>query len=60
MKNRIITFSCSSYVHVYEPECGLTPAWPYKVHESVKEAKKYLESRGKLNVEKIIHRANSK
>jgi hypothetical protein len=59
MKNRIITFSCSSYVHVYEPNCSLTPAWPYKSHESVKDAKKHLESLGKLNVTKIVHRAKN-
>lgn len=59
MKNRIVTFSCSSYIHIYEPNCSVIPKRPYKVHESVDVAKKHLEKCGKINIEKIVHCAKS-
>ena len=59
MKNRIITFSCSNAIHIYEPNCSLIPRWPYKVHENEEDARKHLEKLGKLNIDKIVHRAKN-
>jgi hypothetical protein len=46
MINKIVTFGCSQYVHVYEVNCLELPRHPYKSHDTVKEAKQHLKSRG--------------
>lgn len=41
-KTKVVTFSCSETVYVYEEGCGVLPRWPYMTHGSVKEASEYL------------------
>ena len=43
---RIVTFCCSKYVHIYYKNCGVLPHPPYKAHNSIDKAKKYLKERG--------------
>ena len=49
-KNKIVTYSCSDIVHVYEPKCGFIPTFPYKVHEDIETALSYLKEVGKENI----------
>lgn len=37
--DRIITFTCSDFVHVYYEGCGVAPMPPYMTHESIDAAK---------------------
>jgi hypothetical protein len=50
---RYITFSCSESIHLYKREGGYDPAYPYKSHNSMDEARTYLIERGVTDV-KII------
>ena len=54
METKIITFSCRDSVHVYPPKCGLIPRTPYRVHNNIYDAVKYLESRGVIEPKVII------
>ena len=55
MVNKIVTFGCSQYVHVYEVGCMELPHKPYKVHDSVKDAKKHLKLRGVKSPSKRVY-----
>lgn len=46
MINKIVTFGCSQYVHVYEIDSSELTRRPYKSHDTIKDAKKHLKSRG--------------
>jgi len=50
MKNKIITFSCSNLVHIYEPNSSLLPRFPFKSHKDIDSAKKHLELMGKEKI----------
>jgi len=59
--NKIITFSCSNMIHVYEPHCGLLPMFPYRSHKDINSARKHLESCGKKNIDiKVYKNKNGK
>ena len=60
MENKIITFSCSNLVYIYEPKCGLLPMFPYRQHKDVESAKKHLGSCGKENIEVKIYKTHGK
>ena len=51
---KVITFKCSDSVHVYYNKCGLTPVYPYKVHSSIEDAKKYLKEVQGVAIPKLI------
>jgi hypothetical protein len=55
MINKIVTFGCSQYVHVYEIGCIELPRKPYKLHDTIKGAKKHLKSRGIKSPSTIIN-----
>jgi len=59
MINKIVTFGCSPYVHVYKVGCMELPRSPYKIHDSVKEAKKHLKLRGVESPSKKVYEKNS-
>ena len=40
--NRIVTFSCSNKIHIYEDGCGKIPNLPYKRHENIDAAVFYM------------------
>ena len=40
--NRIVTFSCSNKIHIYEKGCGKIPNPPYKRHENIDSAVFYM------------------
>lgn len=40
--NRIVTFSCSNKIHIYERGCGKIPNPPYKKHENIDSAVFYM------------------
>jgi hypothetical protein len=42
----IITFSCSSVVHIYTENCGKKPVFPYKKHKTIEIAVNDLLSKG--------------
>lgn len=60
MKNRIITFGCSDYVHVYEVGCSELPRRPYRSHDSVKDAKEHLEIRGVKSPPTKVYEKNNR
>ena len=41
MKNKIITFSCSNLVHIYEPNSSLLPRFPFKSHKDIDSDKNW-------------------
>ena len=43
---KIVTFSCSNKIFV----C-YSPIFPYKIHQSIGDARKFLENEGKTNIE---------
>ena len=43
---KIVTFSCSNKIFV----C-YSPIFPYKIHQSIDDARKFLENEGKTNIE---------
>jgi hypothetical protein len=43
---KIITFTCSKAVHIYEDGCGVLPMRPFMSHSSEDDAIKYLQKRG--------------
>jgi len=49
-KNKIVTYSCSDIVYVYQPKCGFIPAFPYMVHKNVESGINYLKEIGKENI----------
>jgi hypothetical protein len=51
----IVTFSCSNRIHIYESGCGYNPNPPYKMHNSIEDAKNYLETMGKVNITEITY-----
>ena len=53
-KVTIVTFACSDSVHIYYDKCGVKPVFPYKVHASIDDAKKYLEKVQGVTVPKLI------
>lgn len=53
----IVTFSCSSRIHIYENGCGLNPTPPYKIHNTKQDAIYYLLSIGKDNITEIVYPA---
>lgn len=55
MGERIITFSCSGSIHIYTPQSSASPAWPYKAHESIEDAKRYLAELRGIEEPKIIY-----
>jgi hypothetical protein len=50
-KNKIITYSCSNNVHIFEPKCGFMPAFPYMIHKNIESAIDYLKKCGKEDIE---------
>jgi hypothetical protein len=50
----VVTFTCNNNVHVYEEKSGTQPMYPYKVHNTIKAAIKYLKEKRKVNNPKII------
>ena len=54
MKKTIITYPCNNCIHVYTEKSGLIPRLPYKLHDSVKEAKKYLKKTRNVSDIKVI------
>lgn len=56
MANKIITFSCSNLIHIYEPNCGLSPMLPFRSHKDIHSAKEHLESCGKKNIDILIYK----
>jgi hypothetical protein len=40
--NRIVTFSCSNKIHIYERGCGKLPNPPYKKHDNIDSAVFYM------------------
>ena len=50
-KNKVVTYSCSNVVYVYEPNCGFIPAFPYKIHKDIESAMNYLRESEKENIE---------
>jgi hypothetical protein len=50
MGNTIVTFSCSSSIHVYYPDCELNPMYPYRIHSTIEDARKHLDHLGKENI----------
>jgi hypothetical protein len=53
--NKIVTFSCSSSVHIYMDGCSVYPAKPYKIHDTIKDAIKHLKKCGKTDIKQIIN-----
>ena len=54
MKKTIITYPCNNCIHVYTEKSGLIPRLPYKLHNSIKEAKKYLKETRNVSDIKVI------
>ena len=50
---RYITFGCSDSIHLYKREGGYNPAYPYKSHNSMDDARTYLTERGVKDI-KIV------
>lgn len=48
-KQLIVTFTCSSYVHVYEQKSGIKPVFPYNVHKSIEDAIKFLKEQKNID-----------
>jgi hypothetical protein len=42
----VITFSCSTEVHIYTENCGKKPVFPYEKHKTIESAVNVLISRG--------------
>lgn len=51
----IVTFSCSNRIHIYESGCGYNPMSPYKLHNSVEDARDYLTKMGKDDITEVIY-----
>jgi hypothetical protein len=41
-QNIIVTFSCNDRIHHYKGIRGVKPMLPYKIHNSIEDACKYL------------------
>ena len=52
---RYITFGCSESIHLYKREGGYDPAYPYKSHNSMDEARTYLIERGVKDIKIVKH-----
>jgi hypothetical protein len=52
---RYITFSCSESIHLYKKEGGYNPAYPYKPHDSMDEARTHLSDRGVKDIKITKH-----
>jgi hypothetical protein len=51
----IVTFTCNNNVHVYYEKSGVLPMRPFKSHNSIEAAVKYLkENRNVSNPEIIV------
>lgn len=59
MDNRIVTFSCSNMVHIYEPKCGYIPRDPYYSHKDIESALKFLKDMGKTDIEIKTYRSKN-
>ena len=55
-KEKIITFNCSESIHIYNEKSILTPALPYKSHDSVFEAKIFLRDCKGIYNAKVIYK----
>jgi hypothetical protein len=55
-KTTVITFPCNNYIHVYTEKSGLIPRLPYKSHNSIKDAKKYLKETRNISDIKVIEK----
>lgn len=53
-KTTVITYPCNNYIHVYGEKSGLIPRLPYKLHNSIKDAKKYLKETRNISDIKVI------
>ena len=55
--NRIVTFSCSNKIHIYENGCGKIPNHPYKKHENIDSAVFYMSQiLGVNNIEIVLEK----
>lgn len=58
MKEKIVTFSCQKNVFVYPIKCSLLPRMPFKIHDTIYDAKEYLIKNGRQenDIEIIIEK----
>lgn len=52
----VVTFTCNNNVHVYSGKTGVKPMFPYKIHGSVEDAKKYLEETRNIIEPKVLEK----
>ena len=52
---RYITFGCSESIHLYKWNGGYNPAYPYKAHNGMDEARIYLTERGVKDIKIVKH-----
>lgn len=59
-KAHIVTFSCGSDIHVYFPNSSVSPASPYRTHETIKAARAQLQAEGRTKIEIIEYYGSSR
>ena len=55
-KSLVVTFTCNNKIHVYTGKTGVKPMFPYKIHGSVEDAKKYLEEERGIKEPKVLEK----
>ena len=54
MSKTIVTFSCQKTIHVYHEKSSVRPMPPYKPHNSIEDAKKFMEEERGIKNPKVI------